>query len=135
MDNIDLEALRLAMFAHPGVKAVAPDLRLYRAVEGSMGVAATIHLAAPDVDQTTVQATTEEIRAHKNALYQLLKNRNEAAEIQLFTQIGEAQMKIEKLHFEHFLAIKALCTAEQLPLFDELTTTLAQLFAPSPQKN
>ncbi len=61
MDNIDLEALRLAMFAHPGVKAVAPDLRLYRAVEGSMGVAATIHLAAPDVDQTTVQATTEEI--------------------------------------------------------------------------
>lgn len=85
--------------------------------------------------RTAIQATTEEIRAHKNALYQLLKNRNEAAEIQLFAQIGEAQMKIEKLHFEHFLAIKALCTAEQLPLFDELTTTLAQLFAPSPQKN
>lgn len=82
-----------------------------------------------------IDSQATQIRRSKNELYQLLKNRNEAAEIQLFAQIGEAQMKIEKLHFEHFLAIKALCTAEQLPLFDELTTTLAQLFAPSPQKN
>jgi hypothetical protein len=82
--------------------------------------------------RAAIQATTEEIRVHKNALYQLLKNRNQAAEIQLFAQIAEAQMKIEKLHFEHFLAIKALCTAEQLPLFDELTKELAELFAPPP---
>lgn len=82
--------------------------------------------------RAAIQAATEEIRAHKNKLYQRLNSSNEAEETQLFAQIAEAQMKIEKLHFEHFLAIKALCTAEQLPLFDELTKELTKLFAPPP---
>ena len=85
--------------------------------------------------RATIQATNEEMRTRKNELYQLLKSPNEGEELRLFAQIAEAQMKIEKTHFEHFLAIKALCTAEQMPLFDDLTTELAKLFAPPPPKN
>ena len=61
MDNIDLEAVRLAMFAHPGVKAVDNDVRPYWAANGRIGVVGTISLAAPDVDQATVRATIEAI--------------------------------------------------------------------------
>lgn len=55
MRDIDLEAVRRAMFADPGVKAVGDDLRLFHAVEGGVGVAATVSVAAPDVDQELVR--------------------------------------------------------------------------------
>ena len=38
MRDIDLEAVRRAMFADPGVKAVGDDLRLFHAVEGGVGL-------------------------------------------------------------------------------------------------
>lgn len=61
MKKIDLEEVRLAMFAHPGVKSVDSDLRVYRTSDGGAAVAGTIILAAPDVDQATILATVEKV--------------------------------------------------------------------------
>ncbi len=56
MSEIDLEAVRNAMFVHPGLKAV-DQLRVYRCGDGKHGIAATLTVAAPDVDLALVQAT------------------------------------------------------------------------------
>ncbi|KAF1723467.1 MULTISPECIES: hypothetical protein [Lysobacteraceae] len=55
MHEVDIETVRMAMFVHSGVKAV-DSLRLYRSVAGT-GLAATLTVAAPDVDQTNVRDT------------------------------------------------------------------------------
>lgn len=57
---MDLEAIRLAMFSHPGVKAVH-DIRLFDAGPGGLCVIATIALASPDVDETVVRATLVQV--------------------------------------------------------------------------
>ena len=57
MHDIDPEAVRASMFAHPGIKAVDGDVRLFHTAQGHLGVAATITVAAPDVDQETVRRT------------------------------------------------------------------------------
>ena len=54
--NVDLESIRLAMFAHPGVKSIH-DIRLIDADSGELEVIATIALASPDVDQAVVRST------------------------------------------------------------------------------
>lgn len=59
MKDIDLEAVRSAMYAHPGVKAVGDDVRLFRTEDGSLGVAATILVTSPDVDPGPVVRTLE----------------------------------------------------------------------------
>lgn len=46
--------------------------------------------------------------------------------------IGETQGGIERIHSEHFGRIRALCRADQLPLFDALTKDLAGYFRPGP---
>ena len=61
MLSIDLETVRIAMFAHPGVKAVGSDLRLYRTGEGLLAVTAKVKLAAADVDQATVRRVVEAV--------------------------------------------------------------------------
>ncbi len=46
--------------------------------------------------------------------------------------IGETQGEIERIHTDHFGRIRALCRADQLPLFDALTKDLAGYFRPGP---
>jgi hypothetical protein len=58
--SLDKEAIRLAMFAHPGVKSV-DDVRLFHTESGGPGVIATIALVSPDVDQTVVRATVAQV--------------------------------------------------------------------------
>jgi hypothetical protein len=79
-----------------------------------------------------IAQNNELLRKQKNELYQLLKTPNEAEEPRLFAEIAATQMSIEKLHFEHFLAIKALCSTEQQPLFNDLVADLGKLFSPPP---
>lgn len=57
---MDLEAIRRAMFVHPGVKSV-DDVRLVPTESGGSGVIATIALASPDVDQGMVRATAAQV--------------------------------------------------------------------------
>ena len=53
----NLEGVRGALFAHPGVKAVAEDPTLFQASGGGVGVRATLTVASPEVDMATVKAT------------------------------------------------------------------------------
>ena len=58
MSDIDPEALRMALFADPGVK-VADDVQVYRTPAGRLRLTATISVAAPEVDLAAVRATIE----------------------------------------------------------------------------
>lgn len=78
-----------------------------------------------------VKETERGIRESKNALYQTLNNNNPAVQSDsLILAMNAYQQKMEKIHFEHFMAIKNLCTPEQLPAFEELSKELARLFGP-----
>lgn len=48
----------------------------------------------------------------------------------LIQNINACQAKIERIHYEHFIAIKNICRDDQLPAFEELTIDLAKLFSP-----
>lgn len=48
-------------------------------------------------------------------------------------QISQLVDSVERIHFEHFLAIKKLCKAEQLPKFYELSDKFADIFQPRPK--
>lgn len=58
MPDIDPEALRVALFADPGVKA-ADDVQVHRTPAGRLRLTATISVAAPEVDLAAVRATIE----------------------------------------------------------------------------
>ena len=60
MDEIDLDAVRSAMFTLRGLKAV-DQLRAYCSANGRIGIAATLTVAAPDVDLALVQATVRSV--------------------------------------------------------------------------
>jgi len=70
------------------------------------------------------------IRNTKNQLFDLLKTENHNSKDSLIAEIGNAQHKIEELHFKHFNDIKGLCTVDQIENFNELTNELAKIFAP-----
>ena len=61
MPKPDLEIVRAAMFADPGVKAV-DDLRWMPAASG-LGIQATVTVASSAVDLATVQAVVGQILA------------------------------------------------------------------------
>ncbi|MCF8460381.1 MAG: hypothetical protein K9G46_06630 [Flavobacteriales bacterium] len=64
----------------------------------------------------------------RHALFvQLSKQDQTEIEMQLNT-IGRLQKEVENVHFQHFLELKALCTEEQLPAFEELIDELATFF-------
>ena len=78
-----------------------------------------------------VEAIEAAMREAKQELYILLPEEDIAAEADsLFAEIATYQAQIEKVHFEHFLEIKALCTPEQRADFAHLSKELGHLFAP-----
>ena len=50
----------------------------------------------------------------------------------IIDRIGETQGEIERVHTDHFGRIRALCRADQLPLFDALKKDLTGYFRPGP---
>ena len=67
----------------------------------------------------------------RNNLYaQLLENDSLAVATQ-FESVGALAKRVEEIHFNHFLRLKALCTPEQLPAFEKLTTELVAHFSTS----
>lgn len=75
------------------------------------------------------------LQAKKN-FYNTLKNpRVKEIEVEdKLMKINLIQKEIERIHYDHFLQIRALCKENQQPLFDELTKDLPQLFHPKPPK-
>ncbi len=49
-------------------------------------------------------------------------------------QLAQLQLQIESTNYDHFMAIRGLCTNEQLPLFQKFTNEIAQLFSKTPHR-
>jgi periplasmic protein CpxP/Spy len=78
-----------------------------------------------------IREVEDKIRASKDELYQLLKEKvyDGVKKDRLFTSLATYQREIEITHFNHFEDIKRICTQEQLSDFNELTEELSGLFS------
>jgi protein CpxP len=82
-----------------------------------------------------INSTEQQIHGLKNELYYLLNEAlNEPKKDSLISEIGNCQVKIEEIHYKHFMDLKGICTKAQLPLFKKLTVEIARLFSPHPKR-
>ncbi len=83
-----------------------------------------------------IQSTESKIRKLKNELYTCLtKDSSEAIRDSIIQELGELQIRIETIHYDHFERIKRLCKPEQQKEFEALTAELSSMFSPPrPQK-
>ncbi len=86
--------------------------------------------------QAGVKPLNEEIMKTKSKLYTTLADEATTDKDSLINRLGNLQMLMENVHYDHFLEIKKLCTPEQLPDFKSLSGELARYFsiASSPQR-
>jgi len=70
-----------------------------------------------------------QIRELKKELYSNLpKPQNDSVNLELISNINEKQKDLEFVHYNHFLEIKSVCTPSQLPLYENLTNELIEIF-------
>jgi len=74
------------------------------------------------------------IRQAKNELYSSINSNNTTLKDSLENKLGQLQIDIEEINYNHFLDIKKLCKENQLTYFNDLVKDLAQLFARPNQK-
>ncbi len=81
-----------------------------------------------DQHQQKINELDERMINIKHGILSQLTEDNPNIQDGLYQRIGTIQTEVETAHFEHFLAIKSICTEEQLDDFEELTKQLAELF-------
>lgn len=82
-----------------------------------------------DQHRIDIKAKDEKILFLKNELYSTLNSNQPTSVIDSLTsEIGIIQKQIEMTHYNHFLDIKSLCNSEQLPLFNDLSNELSEIF-------
>jgi protein CpxP len=83
------------------------------------------------VHRDTISALEEDIHRTKKQLYAQLSGQaaGNAAD-SLTGRLGAVQVRIERIHFEHFRALRGVCRPEQLPAFDSLANDLERIFQP-----
>lgn len=64
----------------------------------------------------------------KNQLYAHLNSNNQLLIDSLQNKLGQFQIEIEKVHYNHFLDIKKLCRENQMDDFNALIKDLSHLF-------
>lgn len=88
-----------------------------------------------DEHKNNIKAIDDELREMKNSLFtSILQDNSELAAEEVADQIANTQKKIELLHVQHLLDIKALCTPDQLDDFDALVKDFGKIFAPPHKK-
>ncbi|MBL0912556.1 MAG: periplasmic heavy metal sensor [Bacteroidia bacterium] len=81
--------------------------------------------------RTDIAAKDREIMHCKSELYAYLTQEKGPAPLDsLSGKIGQLQQEVEKIHYAHFLQIRALCRPEQLSAFDALSRDIAGIFNP-----
>lgn len=81
------------------------------------------------IQRRNVRELKSEIRELKSELYsQLSLNQNDTTINSIMLEISERQQELERSHYNHFLEIKSICTKEQLPLFEDLSEDLVEIF-------
>ena len=80
--------------------------------------------------QSAIKKKRDEIKTAKDNLYRTLADENFAGKDSLIEQLAILQKQIEQVHYDHFAAIRKLCTPDQVSDFNKLTNDLARFFAP-----
>jgi len=77
------------------------------------------------------QVLNQSIQNTRQKIYELLtkEERNNEEEV-LIVKLGELKAQVERLNWEHFSDLKAICTAEQQAKFEQLALELAKLMRP-----
>ena len=81
-----------------------------------------------DQHRKDIRENDRKIQNLKKNLYSLLLNENKQKADSLALEIGKIQTKIETIHFNHFLDIKALCKPNQINNFNMLSYELLEVF-------
>ena len=79
--------------------------------------------------QTEIRRLNDEISQTKNGLYETLAGNDQSKEAFFISRLGALQRQVETTHYNHFLALKKLCTPSQQENFRELTRELSTYFA------
>jgi hypothetical protein len=79
--------------------------------------------------QRNINAKDSLIRQTKNELYGCISSNNVTLKDSLENKLGQLQIEIEEINYNHFLDIKKLCKENQLTYYNDLVKDLAQLFA------
>ena len=83
--------------------------------------------------RSKVTSLEHQLKEVKEKLYtQLEHQKNDTNENLLFEEIGLIHENIEKVHFDHFVQLRAICKGDQLLAFDELISELTIIFRPPP---
>lgn len=77
--------------------------------------------------RTAIRTAEQNLMEFRSALYASL-NEQKTPNDSLLKQIAELNLQIEKIHYNHFTQIQALCTPQQQELFKAFATDLAKLF-------
>jgi periplasmic protein CpxP/Spy len=77
--------------------------------------------------RANIEECDEEIITLKTALYSDLTV-DSIKRDSLLKELNKIQLKVEKIHLQHFADIEKLCQAEQKKYFEELSVDLAKLF-------
>lgn len=80
--------------------------------------------------QENIKKLAEEVQSTKNTLFGTLAGESEYGKDSLINRLGDLQKEIEMVHYEHFIAIRGICTPNQLTNYRQLTEELASFFAP-----
>lgn len=81
--------------------------------------------------RANVQKYDARIKNLKNQLYAALAHDEQiTSSDSLIALIGQTQVEIEQINYNHFQDIKQLCRPDQLKSFDELSAEIAELFSP-----
>jgi periplasmic protein CpxP/Spy len=85
--------------------------------------------------RSSVVAIDREILRMRNELYNHLNDSIVwPGRDSIERQLAQLQIQIEAANYDHFMAIRGLCTNEQLPLFQQLSTDIAQIFTKPPHR-
>ena len=73
--------------------------------------------------RATIDEKDAAIRAARIALFTDLREPSPLDRDSLITVITGLQASVERIHYDHFADVRALCRPEQLPKFDELVVS------------
>ncbi|MCB0479665.1 MAG: periplasmic heavy metal sensor [Crocinitomicaceae bacterium] len=81
----------------------------------------------------TIQKNERQLKDLKESLYASMGKEETYDADSVIARINQVQLEIENTHYNHFMDLKKICTAEQMPKFKDLTLELAKIFSPGPK--
>ena len=80
--------------------------------------------------QNNLKHSLTDIESAKANLYVHLNDSTKQQSDSIWSELQRATIALEKIHFDHFLAIRAICRKEQLASFQSLSISFPQFFRP-----